>query len=353
MLATPLIGGAATFSNFQTLCTNSHTNNDDPIVFPGQQGASHKHLFFANTSTDYASTYQSMVAAGTNCGEQGDTAGYWMPTVIVNGQERLPSPGARFWYSQPENCAAFCSNGQAMEVDHTFPADLRVIAGKSTATSAADNPLIASGNLRWNCYGAAGGQSLSGIPIECDDTPDGQRLDLWVRFPACWDGVNKDSADHRSHMAYPTSAGCPSSHPVVLPQLVGQVIWQEEFNGSDFDGYSSGAYYTAHFDFWNTWQQPRLVELTGGVDAPDQNQPPLASFTHSCVRRDCSFNGTGSTDSDGSIVSYAWDFGDGQQGSGSTALHSYAVNGSYIVTLTVTDDDGAIDTEAKTICVRC
>lgn len=52
-----------------------------------------------------------------------------------------------------------------------------------------------------------------------------------VRFPTCWDGVNLDSPDHMSHMAYPSSGTfesggpCPSTHPVQVPQLFYEVIW--------------------------------------------------------------------------------------------------------------------------------
>ena len=53
------------------------------------------------------------------------------------------------------------------------------------------------------------------------------------------------------------------------------------------------------------------------------------------------FNGSGSADSDGSIVSYSWNFGDGAQGSGVQATHSYSSGGTYTVTLTVTDNHGA------------
>jgi len=53
------------------------------------------------------------------------------------------------------------------------------------------------------------------------------------------------------------------------------------------------------------------------------------------------FNGAGSSDSDGTIVSYAWDFGDGNTGSGPSPSHVYVSVGNYTATLTVTDDDGA------------
>lgn len=51
-----------------------------------------------------------------------------------------------------------------------------------------------------------------------------------------------------------------------------------------------------------------------------------------------SFNGSGSSDPDGDNLTYAWDFGDTGTGSGATPSHTYAVAGSYLVTLTVTDD---------------
>lgn len=59
--------------------------------------------------------------------------------------------------------------------------------------------------------------------------------------------------------------------------------------------------------------------------------------------RSCVFDGTGSSDSDGTIASYDWDFGDGNFGSGATANHTYAAYGTYPVGLTVTDNDSATD----------
>lgn len=53
------------------------------------------------------------------------------------------------------------------------------------------------------------------------------------------------------------------------------------------------------------------------------------------------FDASGSSDSDGGIVSYAWDFGDGASGSGAAVEHIYSQPGSYVVSLCVVDDDGA------------
>jgi len=61
-----------------------------------------------------------------------------------------------------------------------------------------------------------------------------------------------------------------------------------------------------------------------------------------------SFDGNGSADGDGSIVAYAWNFGDGTSGSGPEPTHAYAAEGDYLVTLIVTDDAGTDSTMAST-----
>jgi nucleoid-associated protein YgaU len=71
------------------------------------------------------------------------------------------------------------------------------------------------------------------------------------------------------------------------------------------------------------------------------NQPPKAVIsgpTSGLVGETLKFSGAGSTDPDGRIASYAWDFGDGTTGSGVDVTHSYKAAGTYKVTLTVTDD---------------
>jgi hypothetical protein len=46
-----------------------------------------------------------------------------------------------------------------------------------------------------------------------------------IRFPTCWDGKNLDSPDHQSHVAYPQGSACPSSHPVIIPQVFYETYW--------------------------------------------------------------------------------------------------------------------------------
>jgi PKD repeat protein len=85
---------------------------------------------------------------------------------------------------------------------------------------------------------------------------------------------------------------------------------------------------------------------------PPPNATPRAAFTMSCSGLACSFDGSGSTDSDGTIVASAWSFGDGTTGSGATVQHVYAQSGIYTVTLRVTDDLGAVGTTSTTVAVE-
>lgn len=80
------------------------------------------------------------------------------------------------------------------------------------------------------------------------------------------------------------------------------------------------------------------------------NAAPTADFTHSCTNLDCDFTDQ-STDSDGSIASWSWDFGDGATSTVQHPSHSYACGWTYTVTLTVTDDDGASNSTSQDVPV--
>ncbi|MBO1031371.1 PKD domain-containing protein, partial [Tessaracoccus sp. SD287] len=86
------------------------------------------------------------------------------------------------------------------------------------------------------------------------------------------------------------------------------------------------------------------------VEAPP-NQPPTAQFTATTDGRTVSVNGSASSDPDGTIASFAWDFGDSSTGTGATATHTYAAAGTYTVTLTVTDNKGTQTSISQPVAV--
>ncbi|TKV61700.1 PKD domain-containing protein [Nakamurella flava] len=79
------------------------------------------------------------------------------------------------------------------------------------------------------------------------------------------------------------------------------------------------------------------------------NIVPSADFAMALSYMDVAVNGSGSTDPDGSIATYRWDFGDGSSGSGQSARHSYDTPGDYTVTLTVTDNRGGTASTSRTV----
>ena len=81
------------------------------------------------------------------------------------------------------------------------------------------------------------------------------------------------------------------------------------------------------------------------------NIPPTASFIYNCSDLACNFDGSASSDADGSIATYSWDFGDGNSASTATAANTYAASASYSVTLTVTDDQGASTATSQVVTV--
>ena len=226
--------------NFIENCRYSHQAPDDPIVFPGQPGASHQHTFVGNETTSASSTFGSLRSGATTCMRKTDTAAYWVPALYQGTTEILP-----------EAATVYYRRGTLAEVS-PFPNNLRMIAGDAKATTPQ--------SLRvtyWNC-GQEGGVAPSSTVPTCPDTR-GAYLRLHIRFPECWDGRNLDSADHKNHMAYAMQSSCPSTHPFELPQIT--QIYRYRSRGGEGFSLASGGVYSAHADFLNAWNPGQLRKL--------------------------------------------------------------------------------------------
>jgi hypothetical protein len=121
-----------------------------------------------------------------------------------------------------------------------FKKGFRMLAGDAANT---DPNKVQRGNICHRCWTSANENTfVGGAPCSGTDTveiPKEVRCKMirqTIIFPTCWDGKNLDSPDHKSHVAYGQGTGasgggaCPSSHPVKLPQVMYELMW----NVTDF-----------------------------------------------------------------------------------------------------------------------
>jgi Domain of unknown function (DUF1996) len=230
--------------NFVSGCRFSHRSNDDPIVFPGQPGKSHDHTFIGNDTTNAFSTLGTLLGESSSCRRAGDTAAYWVPTLITgSGTMVFPRAGTVYY------------RRHTLEAVQAFPPGFKLVAGNAKAT-APQGLTVTS----WNCGPLGGVRPQSTIPT-CPDA--GIRgLALHVQFPNCWDGKNLDAPDHVSHTAYSRRGRCPADHPVALPAL--QVNIRYPSAGGSGLVIASGGQYSGHADFFNAWDQSTLEGLVNG-----------------------------------------------------------------------------------------
>ncbi|HUF56702.1 MAG TPA: PKD domain-containing protein [Thermohalobaculum sp.] len=115
--------------------------------------------------------------------------------------------------------------------------------------------------------------------------------------------------------------------------------------------YAAGGTYTVTLVATDDDGDPSAAAEQDVTAVEPPNAPPTAAFTVSCTDLSCSFDGSGSSDADGTIVSYAWSFGDGGSSSSAAPTHTYVAGGTYTVTLVVTDDDTATDSASQPVTV--
>lgn len=247
--------------------------NDDPIVYPGVAGASHNHTFGGNLNVHAGSTPSSLAAGSTNCKQHKDKASYWTPTIYAGGKALTPT-STRAYYRAGTNVGSTIK---------PMPFGLQMLAGNPGATTPQDSRIAG-----FHCRNSSGATvSKQATPPAC---PQGSFLEASVVFPNCWDGVNLDSPNHRSHMSYgPFKApyGCDAAHPVQLPQLtiaqrypVDATLGKTVTIATNLDPAVSK--YTLHADFMNAWDQATMQLLTERCinasvaceDVTDTRMPP-------------------------------------------------------------------------------
>ncbi len=218
-------------------CAWSHAAPDDPIVLPGQAGASHLHEFFGNTAIDASSTTEAFATGDTTCETKADRAAYWVPAL-------LDAEGRRV---EPTRLDAYYRVAPGVDPADVvpYPFGLEMIAGDANAER--DQP---TGIVGWSC---SANPRRSAEPPACTG-----QLRLRVTFPDCWDAETLEHDGDGDHVAYSRRDGCPASHPLAMPQL--EVVIRYPISGDPAGlSLSAGPIHTAHSDFWNLWDPEALA----------------------------------------------------------------------------------------------
>lgn len=222
---------------FHSQCALDHRAPDDPIVHPGHAGVSHSHDFFGAVGIDASSTPDSLRDGATTCRDDNDTAGYWVPTLYVDGQ--------------PITATFLNSYYTAGDKDRSklqpFPAGLEMVAGGTKDT------------VTWECrdHGNEVPRATRNQFFRCQ--ADWETV-AHVKFPDCWNGRDLTADDQRSHMAYSQDGVCPADHPVPVPALNVHLNYGKNLPAGDVS-LASGDPSTLHADFMNGWTQSRLEQL--------------------------------------------------------------------------------------------
>lgn len=178
----------------------------DPVVSPGQI-SSHVHAINGASGLDYAVTFDQLRASNcTTCAVQEDKSLYWTPQLYYVDQSGQYSTvgvsGMTVYYLQ-----------RGSQPVKAMPEGLRMVAGDNFRRTYDDTD-FAQRAVGWSCIG---GNGYTKDLRKITNCPYGLRAEIF--FPNCWDGVNLDSPDHKSHVVYSGNDGngkCPTSHPVKL-----------------------------------------------------------------------------------------------------------------------------------------
>jgi hypothetical protein len=300
--------GAGTF---RAGCEVSHFGYDDPIVFPGQPGVSHLHMFIGNTDTNAYSTYDTMLnSGGSTCnGGELNRTGYWVPAMF-DGEGNIVVPARVLFYYKTEQPVGI---GKVV----TYPDNMQIVADRKNNDQR--DPSASTFNCN-NIYNGLKATPSANLPT-CTSPHASWHgvLEYKIQFDHCWNGKTDTVGDWEANagkggkgpnLVPPNihwfSSLCPASHPYLLPALVTHIFYDIKlgedtskwFLSSDVDPTSRtrgstvrGS--TAHADWFGAWNKQinqewnqncsniLSAECTGGWLADPLNKPnPRALRLH-------------------------------------------------------------------------
>ncbi|KAH7380266.1 hypothetical protein DE146DRAFT_289970 [Phaeosphaeria sp. MPI-PUGE-AT-0046c] len=266
----------------------------DPIVNPGRV-AGHVHTISGGSGFSANMTFEDARASTcSSCPPKQDLSNYWTPQLYVKlkdgtGFRPVPLVGD----SQDRNGGMTIYYLQRPGGDKltAFPPGFRMLAGDSNKRSTSND--FASQAVSFHCL-ATDNTETNAIPNhKCS-----RGLRAQIFFPACWNGKDLDSLDHKSHVSYPTGAynngKCPASHPVHFISIFYEVMYDIARFDSEWvapdqhpfvfaNGDATG--YGFHGDFVNGWDTNVLQSVIdtcvahGDRDGDINDCHPISLYT--------------------------------------------------------------------------
>ncbi|KEY67800.1 hypothetical protein S7711_04113 [Stachybotrys chartarum IBT 7711] len=263
---------------FTVNCAPLTIQRGDPIASPGQISP-HVHVVVGGTAFQLTqSNEQAVLANATTCDKVLDNSNYWQPQLYHQRRdgrfELVRMQGiAAYYIDRACDYQAGRQNCDGTPTAEAPPAGLRMVVGTPSRRSAAASTNKEHRAIQHVCLQSSNSSQSYTLPGEkC------VRMRAETFFPSCWDGRNVDSADHKSHMAFPAigefnTGVCPQSHPVAILSVFYEFFYDtdaiQDFNRLVWAmGDATG--YGLHGDYLQGWtEQGRLEQAVDTCTGPN------------------------------------------------------------------------------------